>query len=104
VYLYDIVNNKLSDSSYAGTSIYGFADGEKIFYFCSESGMGSGDLFVMNMPGFEMKKDFYKEGDPINSCDGFDAKTNGLKYSMGFGADTKNYVYDILNDTVTSAE
>jgi hypothetical protein len=100
VYVYDIVNNKVNEQVYQGTGMYGFADGEKYFYFCNPSGLYGGSLFVLNMPGFTMKRDFYKEGILINSCDGFDAKTNLIKYSLDYQPNIMSYSYDALTDKV----
>ena len=64
--------------------------------------MSGGALFVLSLPKFEMNNDWYGVGETINSCDGFDAKMNQLKYSLGFGGDIRHYVYDILTNTVVS--
>jgi hypothetical protein len=77
--LYDIANHK--EHIYMGIEVYGFTEGDENFYFCSSSGMSSGEVSVTDLPGFENIKqvvDLSKKG--IGACGPFDKDTNTLHY------------------------
>lgn len=102
VYVYDVVNKKLGERSYDGIQLYGFADQEKYFYFCSESGMSSGMAFVLNMPGFVMRRDLQADS-AVGTCDGFDPVKNVLTYSLltetgGY----EKHSYDLAKDLINN--
>lgn len=101
VLLYDIANKKLSDGPYDGIDVYGFTTDEKYFYFCSESGMSSGEAFVLNLDDFTVRRNLVDSNESIESCDGFDAANNWLYYTVRqeWGATGKR-VYDIVNDLI----
>jgi hypothetical protein len=84
--LYDLENNKAADSLFNGIGVYGFTSDNKHFYFCSEAGMGSGALFVMDLPGFT-RHVLGNTGDEagknmVASCGPFDSSTNTLHYEL----------------------
>ncbi len=102
VYLYDVLNGGLNEQPYDGLGIYGFAGDEKYFYFCSETGMSSGMAFVLDMPGYGMRSDLQDDAS-VASCEGFDAMNNRLFYKlMSAEGKSVSFVYDIVNDVVSS--
>jgi hypothetical protein len=106
VYIYDIENKVLSDNSYAGLELYGFANGDSQFYFCSPTGMSSGELFVMDLPGFEVNS-LATVDDMIGTCGPFDSTDNVMTYvlntwdEMNEEFEYHTYEYDLDDGTLT---
>lgn len=81
IVVYDIAND--TDHVYPGMSVYGFTENDEHFYFCSESGMGSGEVSVTDLPGFENIHDVVDNGKlTISDCGPFDKSTNTLHYEV----------------------
>lgn len=101
VAVYDIENKQLSDENFLGGSLVGFSSDDEYFYFCSESGMLEGDLFVMDMPGFTVRRQLVdKDNETVSYCGPFDAENNILKYQKFTDNKMHSYEYDIENDEV----
>jgi len=102
LYVYDIENKVRNEDSFGGSNTYGFTNDDQIFYFCSLSGMAGGKVFVMNLPGFEMKRDLVEEDKFIESCGPFDEFSNILHYGI-YEFEKKlmhYYEYDVDTDEV----
>lgn len=101
VTIYDIENGTQPDNAFLGGGVFGFSSDDNYFYFCSEDGMLEGDLFVLNLPGFEVRKQLVdKANEMISYCGPYDAETNTLKYQKFIDGRLHSYEYDIDADAV----
>jgi len=75
-------NDATHNEHMAGADYYGFTTNDKNFYFCSESGMGSGDLKVVTLPNFDTTGDFTAVGMSISGCGPYDPATRTLHYQL----------------------
>ncbi|GEM_PF-2673335 len=99
VLVYDIAQHQEINQALDGTGLYGFTPDDEYFYLCSEAGISSGDLVIVDLPGFnkmvrpvdlENGKDGYLEG-----CGPFDASTRTLHYQLNKDGKTVDRPYKI---------
>lgn len=102
--VYDIATKKDIHDIDTSRGLYGFTYDMKHFYNCTGSGMASGNVNISSVPSFKLEKDLAQQGYQIYSCEGYDKKTNTLKYTLSKfinGSENKHsYSYDFNNGTV----
>lgn len=92
--VYDIKQKKVVHDIDDQRGLYGFTYDMKYFYNCSVSGMLGGSINVSSVPSFELEKNLQQPGALIFGCDGYDNKTNTLKYALSFQGFTNNHNYE----------
>ena len=101
--VYDIAAKKVVHDIDDQNGLYGFTYDMKHFYNCSGSGMLGGSVNISSVPAFELEKNLMDKDSLVFSCDGYDKKTNTLKYTLSFnGFENKSaYSYNISTGTVS---
>lgn len=94
--VYDIAAKKDVHDIDSTRGLYGFTYDMKHFYNCTESGMAGGNVEVFSVPDFKLEKNLVAKDSLVFGCDGYDKKTNTLKYTLSFNGfeNKKSYVYD----------
>lgn len=93
--VYDIAQKKESDF-FMGIELWGFTANDANFYFCSSSGMSSGEVTVVDFPGFGSVHHIEDGGTGVIWCDKYDPATRTLTYHLtGNDGTVKDVRYEI---------
>ncbi len=102
--IYDIAKNQVVHDIGPSKDLDGFTQDFKHFYSCLGSGLFGGDINVFAVPSFALEKNLILKDALVFSCDGYDKKTNILKYTLSINGfqNPKSYSYNFSSAEVST--